>query len=197
MRINNYINGKGCPECALEKQRDEFSLSIIDVVARVNAVGGKLINPNDYINNRTANLIFECQRCGCHFKSSLQHFLQHGGRVCETCSHLESNGERKIREYLEANKIDYIQEYWFTDCRDIKPLPFDFYLPDKNICIEFDGEQHYHNKGYFHHSVEKVKSHDNIKNKYCKDNNIGLIRIPYWDLYNVQTILDNTFHTKI
>ena len=43
----------------------------------------------------------------------------------------------------ETNNINYIREKRFKDCKNIKPLPFDFYLPEKNICIEYDGEHHF------------------------------------------------------
>lgn len=87
--------------------------------------------------------------------------------------------------------IDFIAEYSFPDC--INPntnakLKFDFYLPDYNCCIEYDGEQHYKGwrKGYDPKtSLEQVQFRDEIKNKYCKDNHIRLIRIPYTQLNKI------------
>lgn len=63
------------------------------------------------------------------------------------------------------------------------PLPFDFYLPELNICIEYDGEQHFKENRHFggKEYLEKTKYHDQIKNEYCKNNNIKLIRIKYCD----------------
>ena len=100
--------------------------------------------------------------------------------------------------------IDLEQEVtikWFTrnkkrfkDCKDIKTLPFDFYLPYYNICIEFDGWQHYNMTK--HDTSEKFeirKKHDIIKDEYCKNNNMYLIRIPYWEYKNI----DNILHTEI
>jgi len=49
----------------------------------------------------------------------------------------------KIREWLETNKVKFISQKWFNSCRDKRPLPFDFYLPDLEMCIEYDGSQHF------------------------------------------------------
>ena len=88
-----------------------------------------------------------------------------------------------------------MKEYRINECRNILPLPFDFYLPDYNICIEVDGMQHYEPATFGGISKEKAidnfresKIRDNIKTQYCKDNNIKLIRIPYWE-FNDDTYL--------
>ena len=67
---------------------------------------------------------------------------------------------------------------------------FDFYLPKDNICIEFDGPQHFKATDLFGGKEEliKTKFRDNIKNEYCKINNINLIRISYKDK-NIEEIL--------
>ena len=75
----------------------------------------------------------------------------------------------------------YIKQYKFNDCKNKQPLPFDFYIKSKNICIEYDGEQHFIVKKHWGgiNSLEYIKQNDNIKTKYCEDNNIKLIRIKY------------------
>jgi very-short-patch-repair endonuclease len=62
-----------------------------------------------------------------------------------------------------------------------RKLPFDFYLTDKKICIEYDGEQHYKPIEKFggDKSLNRVKKNDELKNQYCNQNGIKLIRIPY------------------
>ena len=69
----------------------------------------------------------------------------------------------------------------FKGCKSKKLLQFDFYLPKYNILIEYDGIQHYKPVGFFGGKKEfkETQMRDNIKNKYCKDNNINLIRIRY------------------
>lgn len=73
-------------------------------------------------------------------------------------------------------------------CRDKNPLPFDFYLPQYNVCIEFDGIQHFNPSSFVYGNTsekEKLKNlqyiqkHDQIKNNYCKNNKIDLLRIRY------------------
>jgi hypothetical protein len=69
-------------------------------------------------------------------------------------------------------------------------------LPDYNICIEYDGIQHFESVDYFGGELGFINTQmrDNIKNEYCKNNNIKLIRIPYWDYENIDQIL--TGHIK-
>lgn len=190
MRISNLIRGKGCPDCAIENSRERYKLSSDEVERRIQECGGKLLNKKDYINQAEKNLFVECPECSKPFLTSLRLFVQHGGQVCDDCSGVESLGEKRIRHYLEGNKIHFIPQKWFPDCRDINPLPFDFYLPDHNIIVEFDGRQHFGETNYFTYSFEETKKHDEIKNNYCKINGIYLIRIPYWNVDKIEEILD-------
>lgn len=101
-----------------------------------------------------------------------------------------SYGETIIKQILIINHIVFEQQKTFENCINILPLYFDFYLPDYNTCIEYDGQQHFEpielfgGLEYFKHQQEN----DNIKNLYCKTNHINLIRIPY-TLSNI-TLLD-------
>lgn len=190
MRIANLINGKSCPDCNLEKLRKDYRLSSDEVERRIMELGSKILNKDSYINSQTKNLQIVCKECGAVFTTSFAHFINHNGQVCEKCRNSESKGERKIRHYLELHNINFIQEKTFCDCKDIRPLPFDFYLPEYNMCIEFDGEQHYRDKGNFSNSLKYTQHHDEIKTKYCNDNGIHLLRIPYWHYDNIDKILD-------
>lgn len=105
------------------------------------------------------------------------------GSICKLCKS-SSKGESKVENILIEKKVRYIKEKTFENCRGIKrPLPFDFYLPDYNICIEFDGIQHYKPIERFGgiEGFNEVVKNDNIKNNYCISNNIKLIRISYKD----------------
>jgi very-short-patch-repair endonuclease len=86
--------------------------------------------------------------------------------------------ERMCADALEVLEIKYQQEYRFPDCRNALPLPFDFYIPELNACIEYDGICHY-KPIYGEDIFEKVQRRDAIKTKYCQDNGIKLLRIPY------------------
>lgn len=102
----------------------------------------------------------------------------------------ESKGERIISKFLTNNNIVFIKEKRFDNCRDILPLPFDFYLPKYNTCIEFDGIQHYKIiDGRGKYNLEYIKMHDDIKNEYCNSNKISIIRIKYTESKNIEKIL--------
>ena len=106
-----------------------------------------------------------------------------GTRSCGHCNNI-SRGEEKIRNILKDNNINFMQEKTFNDCYNPETnvrLRFDFYLPDYNCCIEYDGIQHFEGWSNSLLNLRDNKYRDNIKEEYCKNNNIRLIRIPYTD----------------
>tara|TARA_Y100000310_G_C20704121_1_gene833212 strand:+ start:6114 stop:6983 length:870 start_codon:yes stop_codon:yes gene_type:complete len=94
-------------------------------------------------------------------------------------------GEKLVAHILDEFGIKYETEKTFEDCKSIRKLRFDFYLPQYNCCIEYDGEHHYGHVNFsgfmsrdqMQENLEKVKKHDKIKNEYCKTNNIELFRV--------------------
>lgn len=114
------------------------------------------------------------------------------GYGCPKCN--ESKGEKRVSKFLENIKLNYTPQYKFQDCKNIKALPFDFYISQYNLCIEYDGELHYKVARYGDKDKMKLKLdmtqfRDKLKDKYCKENNIKLLRIPYWEFKNIETIL--------
>jgi|LauGreDrversion4_2_1035121.scaffolds.fasta_scaffold01332_5 hypothetical protein len=103
------------------------------------------------------------------------------GCGCPNCN--ESKGERRISIFLDENNIEYIRQHKFDECKNVFRLSFDFYLPKINICIEYDGEHHFHPVDFFggNDRFMKVKKNDEIKNSYCEQNGIRLIRVRYDD----------------
>ena len=190
MRIGNLLSGKRCPDCAVDNNRKKYQMTKEDVVAGIEKCGGKILNAEEYINNQKKNLRILCPDCGKEFTTSYRSFVQHGGQLCKECSSVaESLGERKIRLYLCGHNIEFQQEYWFQDCRDINPLPFDFYLTELNTVVEFDGSQHYYPNTNHFTRAETTQRHDKIKNKYCEEHGIKMIRIPYWKFDKIDEIL--------
>ncbi len=190
MKIGNLLSGKRCPQCARETLRKIYARSTDELEDGVKKCGGVLLNPEDYINGHEKNLRILCPKCNNEFITSFVLFTQHGGQVCPECSkHSESVGEAKVRKYLVDNNICFKQHYWFPDCRDIKPLPFDFYLPEHNKIIEFDGRQHFGSTTFFKHSQEMTPIHDKMKNEYCEKHKIELLRIPFWKINKIDAIL--------
>jgi len=111
-----------------------------------------------------------------------------------------SNGELQILKYLQSKNICFIQEKEFTDLVNPKTgqrLRFDFYLPEQNICIEFDGKQHFEYSPDFHGKdkekgllmLEGQQYRDEVKNKYCFNRHIKLIRIRYSQYNFIEEIL--------
>lgn len=187
--IDNLARGHGCLECAYEQRGSYAKYTMDEVEEMVNSVNGNiLLNKDEYSNCTTHNLNIECE-CGNVFTTSLVNYIKHGVNRCRACSYKESNGEHQIRRFLENHNIPFTQECRFDDCRDKRTLPFDFYLPNNNLIIEYDGPQHYHD-GYFNNYKTTVK-HDKIKNQFCKNKRIDILRIPFWDHDSIEEILSN------
>jgi hypothetical protein len=112
------------------------------------------------------------------------------------CEGLRSSyGERKIKEFLDEKNINYEREKKFETCinKQKNKLPFDFYLIDQNVCIEYDGQHHFNSVSKYggESFLKKVQHHDKIKNNWCKQNNIKLIRISYKQKSKIEKILNS------
>lgn len=105
----------------------------------------------------------------------------------------ESKGVHDITEFLNVNNIKYIREHFYEDCKNINYLRFDFFLPETNTLIEYDGRQHFESIDIWggEEALLKRKINDKIKNNYCIKNRISLLRISY--LEDVNTKLNEYF----
>lgn len=113
------------------------------------------------------------------------------GYGCPYCNCNKSKGEEKIDEVLTRHNIIFIRQYKFEDCKNIKCLLFDFYLPNLNICIEYNGQQHYEPSDFFggKDAFLNTTKRDRIKEKYCQDNKIKLVTISYINFNDIENIL--------
>lgn len=134
----------------------------------------------------------KCKICG-HEWSPIGRSLK-CGQGCPACT--SSKGEIAIRQFLNNHDIKFVSEKTFDDCFYLEKLRFDFFLTNTNILIEYDGEQHFTpvdfaNKGleWANKNFELNKIKDCIKDDYCENNNLKLIRIPYWEYNNIEEIL--------
>lgn len=138
-------------------------------------------------------ILWECL-CSCGTKKLVRGSLLENGTSQSCGCSKESRGEKQIKQYFNNNKISYIRQQTFSNCKSPKNrvLKFDFYLPNYNCCIEYDGRQHFIAIDAWggEESFQYRQECDNIKNQYCKDNDITLIRIPYTEYDNIETILD-------
>lgn len=180
-----HSHGGGCKKCLYERNTAEQMKPLSKFLEEAKEVWGDTYTYEKavYVGSRK-KLIVTCPKHG-DFDATPTHFLK--GVGCPKCK--MSHGENEVRRFLERNRIDYISQKRFSDCRDKKPLPFDFYIPSLNTCIEYQGEQHYRPIPFPYHQVEpternikeyeQVKRRDGIKREYCRDNNINLIEIKY------------------
>jgi len=144
----------------------------------------------DYISpyiNMNTKIKIHCKICDNIFQQKPKDHI-HNKQGCPICK--LSKGEKEIKNYLDTNNILYEQQKSFNNCKYKKLLKFDFYLPTYNTCIEFNGEQHYKPFKYFggKESFDVTKTRDMIKDSYCKENNLNLIKIKYND--NIIKILE-------
>ena len=120
-------------------------------------------------------------KCGNIFYTNI-YLIRNGKNRCNICNKYMSQIEYKVKEWLIENNIEFEEQKRFNNCKYKRPLPFDFYIPKLNICIEVDGKQHNKFFRYDKNSRESLKlrkKRDNIKTEFCKKNNIKLIRINY------------------
>ena len=174
--INNIDTLKGEDIVTPE---NSYSISNIKKFVRDNNYTCEVLS--EKYEGKKQNLKLKC-RCGEIFYTtwnSLKH--QHTYR-CRKCSSKQSLYELKTEEWLIENDYKYKKEAKFEKCKNKRKLPFDFqvFLKNGNYClIEVDGDFHYRPQ-YSQQSFKEQKERDEIKNKFCKDNNIPLLRINYW-----------------
>lgn len=178
-RPSSHLQGYGCRECGKIKcleSRDKQTID--DVIRKFRKIHKDKYDYSKFIfkNTMTKSIII----CPIHgeFLQRPNSHLQ--GQGCPLCR--ESKGEVIIRSYLERHSIFFESQKRFKDCKDKKPLPFDFYLPDYNICIEYNGIQHYRKDKQFLNKEDQFSyrlKHDQIKYSFCKNCNIKLLVIPY------------------
>lgn len=187
--LGSIISGRKCGKCAGNKNytHEEFIDKLNDKYGNEYIVLDKYIKMTNYITIQRTT-------CGHIFPITPHNLLNHD-RGCPICK--ESHGEKRIRRFLNKNNIHYIRQYKFDDCRNINCLPFDFAIIDDNnnvlLLIEFDGQQHEKPYDFFggEEVFIKTKINDEIKNNYCINNNIKLLRIPQSKRCSIEIILIN------
>ena len=183
----SHLNGFGCKKCSIEGGAGKHMHTKEKFIEKAFNVHG---NKYDYslVNYKGSDIKIKIV-CSTHgvFEQTPRHHLYDRG--CPKCNF--SKGELFIDNFLKEKNILYYSQYSFKECRDILPLPFDFYLPDYNLCIEFDGIQHFEEVKYWGgiDYLNDVKKKDIIKNIYCSKNNIDLMRIKYNE--NIKNELNN------
>lgn len=186
--INEKIFGCNC--CSTKKLTHEDFL---------NQLGKECLNEYEILSNYTnidTKIKFKHKKCGTEFELSPYKFIyRHNKKYCPICYYKKSKGEVLITNFLEKNNIQYQKEFSFPDLKNKK---FDFYLPEFNSCIEYDGIQHFKKVDFFggEQSFKDIQRRDRQKNLYCLKNNIKLFRIPYSEYDNINQILHQIYKEK-
>jgi len=191
-RPDHHTGGVGCARCFGGVQ-----LNTKEVIEDFREVHGDRFNYSEVEYVKAKNKVkIICSDHGVFKQTPNDHKQGYGCPSCNT-----SKGENKTKELLKERGITFKQQYTFSDCRNTLPLPFDFYLPEHNICIEYNGIQHYKPIDYFggKKAFESQKKRDKIKSDYCKSNNIQLISIKHNECIEtkieaIASIFKNSFH---
>ena len=185
---HSHLEGHGCHQCHI----DNITYTKEDFVKAARKTHGdkydysKVIYAGSFIK---VEII--CPDHGSFWQEPGTH--THRDR-CPSCK--ESRGEASIAKWLDKRGVQYERQKTFDECININKLKFDFYLPNHNLCIEYDGRQHFKPVDYLggKKRFEYTKKNDLIKNKFCKDANIRLLRIGYFDFKRIGEILKDNLH---
>lgn len=195
-RAGDHYEGSGCHKCYREATHIRCNKGIDKFIKDAKKIHGNRYDYSKVIyTNAHEKIEIVCETHGSWWQVPLNHLK---GKGCPKCKCKSSIGEAKISEFLENHNIEYISEKMFDDCRSPKTnwkLKFDFYIPSKNLLIEFDGMQHFKTLNFGSHvfttnDLEYLKYKDQIKTEYASKIGIKLLRIKYTQLNHIDQILE-------
>lgn len=178
-----FLKSQKCPICetySIQKTGDYFKQELKEKLNEEY----ELIGEYKGTNKKT---LFRHNDCGFIFENTPHQILQKS--PCPKCKQFKSKGEIKIKKFLEKNNILYETQKRF---KELPRLSFDFYVPDVNLLIEYQGEQHFHLIKHFggDGKYKKQIKNDNLKRIFCKNNNYILLEIGYMEYNSIDIILD-------
>lgn len=189
----SHLSGSGCPTCATERIAEACKLTKEQFIKNSKYWHGDRYDYSkvEYVNNYTPVTII-CKEHG-EFKQLPSNHMDGAG--CPLCEKT-SNGEKSVIDILTSNQIEYIPQYKLPS--KVNPSGFmfvDFYLPNYNIFIEYNGIQHYEKVNIWKNQFERQQARDEELRQYCKENNIKLIEIRYdedvWTVLHERLFIDN------
>lgn len=185
VRPNNMLDGQGCPNCRkIIKNGDEEYKKLLS------ELNSEFESLEPYIR-MNESILHRHKPCGYEWKITPGDILC--GYGCPNCS--KSKGEVEISNYLNKIKEPYEMYHTYEGLYGVGGglLNYDFYLPKRNILIEFQGLQHEKPVEYFggQEKFEIQQEHDKRKREYAKEHNIELLEIWYWDFDNIKQILES------
>jgi hypothetical protein len=181
----------GCPYCTGVRICKDNSLGSLypKVALEWNTIRNGETSPFDYTSKSEKKVWWLCSKCLFEWKAAISNRtgLNSG---CPQCN--ESKGEKRIREWLIEHSITFETQKEFNGLVGINSglLSYDFYLPEKNLLIEFQGQFHDGNgNDYVKRKFDKQQEHDRRKKEFALLNNIELMEIWYWDFNKIEDIL--------
>mgnify|MGYP001051942878 FL=1 len=183
----NHLSGKGCQDCG---GRTGIKFPHEKFIKKCIKIHGDRYNYDETVYiNVSLKVRIKCQKHGIFEQNPRNHLK---GAGCPKCKN--SKGELLIFNYFTNNNITFVTQKKFADCFDKQLLRFDAYLEEYNLCIEFDGDQHYADYEIFggEEGYKGILKRDGIKNKYCKNKEINLLRMSNRDmeLNKIESILE-------
>jgi very-short-patch-repair endonuclease len=187
---NSFLLGSRCPECqhpSRRKTNKEFKKEV------KNLHDGSYRSVSKY-NGCNKKVKIKHLTCGTIWKIKPTNLLSNKN-TCPKCIEKEKDSKavKKIKDFFNRNNIKFKTERKFSDCRYKRQLRFDFYLPNYNLLLEYDGRQHF--KAWYNDDerLKDTRNRDIIKNKWSEENNISLLRINYKNKRRLTKILNQIF----
>lgn len=185
-----FLKNLKCPFCYLPDEMISRSKSQREFEKQIQESGrGEYVVVGKYKSMRE-KVHLKHLKCGEKYLASPSSFLYRGTR-CPSCN--ETKGEKRVAEVLLSKGLTYLPQYKIAQCKNKRPLPFDFaVIVGKSIAlIEYDGAQHFRSVEFFGGDItfERQQRNDRIKTEYCRVNGIPLIRIKYTQFNEIETIL--------
>lgn len=192
-----FINGCGCTRCFFEKYYDSCSMSHDEFMRRLDDSNPD-IEPLERYRRMKTKMKFKCRKCG-NVWSTIPYIVLIGCS-CPACMKRKSHGEKRIERYLESQKINFDVQKKFDGLTGINGgrLSYDFYLPDHNLLIEYQGE--YHDGSVSLQTMDNFWTqveNDQRKRDYAEQNNYNLLEIWYYDFNSIETILSKRFQNSL
>lgn len=200
-RISDRVNhNSGCPYCAWILATKQYNLLVHnpELCKEWNYELNKK-DPSEYLPYSNKKVYWTCKDCGNIWKINISN--RSAGNNCPECA--GSKVEKKIKKYIENHNIVYESYKTFGDLFGVGngKLSYDFYLPDYNLLIEFQGVFHdgSGNASSIQTSEELLKQqeHDLRKREYAKLHNIKLLEIWHWEINDIETILEKVLNKNI
>lgn len=191
---NNFTtNIHNCPECVRENNL-ELLYTKEEFIDQCILIHNNLYDYSEIEYSGVVKLVtnIKCLKHG--FFNQLAYSHKRGQGCPDCCT---SKGELAVKSYLEQNNINFAQQKSFPGCVHKSLLKFDFYLPDHNVCIEFQGRQHFEEVSYFGGEVgfQETLLRDEIKSTYCKTNYIELICLS--DVSEIESELNKFINNEV